>query len=55
MSSRIHPSSVIEGGAQIGADVVVGPFCHIGPHVSLGDGVHLHSHVVLTGRTEIGA
>lgn len=55
MSSRIHPSAIIEDGAQIGADVAIGPFCHIGPHVTLGDRVHLHSHVVLSGRTEVGA
>ncbi len=54
MSSRIHPSAIIEDGAQIGADVAIGPFCHIGPQVRLGDGVHLHSHVVVTGQTEIG-
>jgi UDP-N-acetylglucosamine acyltransferase len=54
MSSRIHPSAIIEDGAQIGADVQIGPFCLIGPHVSLGDGVHLHSHVVVTGHTEVG-
>jgi len=54
MPSRIHPSAIIEDGAQIGADVAIGPFCHIGPHVTLGDRVHLHSHVVLSGRTEVG-
>ena len=54
MSSRIHPSAIIEDGAQIGADVVIGPFCHIGPQVRLGDRVHLHSHVVVTGQTEVG-
>jgi UDP-N-acetylglucosamine acyltransferase len=55
MSSRIHPSAIIEDGAQIGADVVIGPFCHIGPQVRLADRVHLHSHVVVTGQTEVGA
>ncbi|MFU8881805.1 MAG: acyl-ACP--UDP-N-acetylglucosamine O-acyltransferase [Rhodobacterales bacterium] len=54
MPSRIHPSAIVEDGAQIGTDVVIGPFCHIGPHVTLYDGVHLHSHVVLAGQTEIG-
>ena len=55
MPSRIHPSAIIEDGAQIGADVVIGPFCHIGPQVRLADRVHLHSHVVVTGQTEVGA
>ncbi|WP_164658737.1 acyl-ACP--UDP-N-acetylglucosamine O-acyltransferase [Tropicibacter sp. Alg240-R139] len=52
--SQIHPSAVIEEGAQLGADCIVGPFCVIGPNVRLGDRVELKSHVVVTGDTEIG-
>lgn len=51
----IHPSSVVEPGAEIGTGVEIGPFCHVGAEVRLRDGVVLHSHVSLTGRTEIGA
>ena len=51
---NIHPSSVIENGAEIGADVTIGPFCHVGPDVKLGDGCQLHSHVSIQGNTEIG-
>ncbi|MBY6081117.1 acyl-ACP--UDP-N-acetylglucosamine O-acyltransferase [Ruegeria arenilitoris] len=52
--SRIHPSAIIEDGAQIGQDCVIGPFCHVGPQVRLGDRVELKSHVVVTGDTSIG-
>ena len=52
--AQVHPSAVIEDGAQIGAGVRIGPFCHVGPEVVLGDGVELKSHVVITGDTEIG-
>lgn len=52
--TRIHPSAVIEEGAQIGAGVDIGPFCHVGPEVRLGDGVVLKSHVVVTGDTKVG-
>ena len=45
----------MEDGAQLGADVHVGPFCLVGAEVTLEDGVHLLSHVVTTGRTAIGA
>lgn len=55
MSARIHPSAIVEDGARLGADVVVGPFCHVGPQVELGDGCELVSHVVIAGRTTIGA
>lgn len=53
-SARIHPLSVVEDGAVIGENVVVGPFCHVGPKVVLGDDVELLTHVVVTGRTTIG-
>ncbi|QFT92941.1 Acyl-[acyl-carrier-protein]--UDP-N-acetylglucosamine O-acyltransferase [Roseovarius sp. THAF9] len=52
--TRIHPSAVIEEGAQIGAGVEIGPFCHVGPEARLGDGVVLKSHVVVTGDTQVG-
>ncbi|WP_108482116.1 acyl-ACP--UDP-N-acetylglucosamine O-acyltransferase [Oceaniglobus ichthyenteri] len=53
-SARIHASAIVEDGAVIGANVVIGPFSVIGPQVSLGDGVTVKSHVVISGRTEIG-
>ncbi|QRM55536.1 acyl-ACP--UDP-N-acetylglucosamine O-acyltransferase [Sinorhizobium sp. BG8] len=53
-SAKIHPLSVVEDGAVIGENVVVGPFCHVGPKVVLGDAVELLTHVVVTGRTTIG-
>lgn len=51
----IHPSAIIEDGAQLGADVSIGPFCVVGPKVVLGDRVELKSHVVVTGDTSVGA
>lgn len=54
MSGAIHPTAIIEKGAHIGANVTVGPYCIVGPQVTLGDGVQLISHVVIGGITEIG-
>jgi UDP-N-acetylglucosamine acyltransferase len=51
----IHPSAVVEDGAVVGAGVEIGPFCHIGSRVVLGDGVRLHSHVSIAGITMLGA
>lgn len=53
-AATIHPSAVVEEGAQLAPGCVVGPFCHVGPDVTLAAGVELKSHVVVTGRTEIG-
>jgi UDP-N-acetylglucosamine acyltransferase len=50
----IHPTALIEEGAQIHPTAHVGPFCCVGPHVSLGPEVTLVSHVSLAGITEIG-
>ena len=52
--SHIHPSAVIEEGAQIDPSAKVGPFCMVGPEVVLKADVELKSHVVVTGRTEVG-
>jgi len=51
----IHHSAIVQDGAVLGADVEIGPFCLVGPHVRLHEGVKLDSHVVVTGETEIGA
>ena len=50
----IHPSAIIESGAKIGENVTVGAFSVVGKNVSLANDVHLHSHVVVEGRTTIG-
>lgn len=52
--SSIHASSVIHPGATLGADVRIGPFCVVDEQVILGDGVVLHSHVAVSGRTTVG-
>lgn len=51
----IHPSAVIAAGARIPDSCTVGPFSTIGPDVVLGENCVLISHVVLDGRTRIGA
>lgn len=54
MSRTIHPTAVVDPAAELGDDVVVGPFCVVGAQVTLGAGVRLLSHVVVEGRTRIG-
>lgn len=51
---RIHPTALVEDGAELGDHVVVGPFCHVGPRVILGEGCELVSHAVVAGETRIG-
>jgi len=53
--NEIHPTAIVDSGAQIGENVSIGPYCVVDTEVVLGDGVTLFSHVVVTGRTQIGA
>jgi len=55
VSSEIHPSAVIESGAELGDGVTIGPFAVIGSEVVMGEGCRIHSHAVVGGRTRIGA
>jgi UDP-N-acetylglucosamine acyltransferase len=51
---HIHPTAIVDAGAQVGDGVRIGPYCTVGPNVTLADGVHLISHVVVDGHTTIG-
>ena len=53
-NNLVHPSAVVENGAQISSGVSIGPFCYIGPNVKLCERVQIKSHSVITGKTEIG-
>ncbi len=52
--ANIHATAVVDPSAKLGTNVEIGPFCVIGPDVELGDGVVVHSHAVITGRTTLG-
>ena len=54
MTTRIHSTAIVHDGAQIGADVEIGPYSIVGPKVTLGDGVRLIAHVMIDGVTAIG-
>jgi len=50
----IHPTAIVHPKAELGRDVLVGPYCTVGAEVVLHDRVQLMSHVVVDGRTTIG-
>src|SRR5215470_4079811 len=52
--SDIHPSACVEPTAQLADDVTIGPYCVVGPHVSIASGARLIAHVHLTGHTLVG-
>ena len=51
----IHPTALVDRAAVLGRDVRIGPFCTVGPDVTIEDGATLVSHVVVDGHTRIGA
>lgn len=51
----IHPTAIVEDGAQLGAGVEIGPFCIVGRDARLGEGVRLLSHAIVKGKSRIGA
>lgn len=51
----IHPTALVEKGAELGLGVSVGPFCHVQAGAVIGDNVQLMSHVVVTDATTLGA
>lgn len=54
MSTLIHPTAVVEPGARLGADVSIGPFCHVGANAEIGAGSRLISHASVLGHTRLG-
>jgi UDP-N-acetylglucosamine acyltransferase len=53
--TQVHPTSLVDPKAQLGQDVIIGPFCTVGPEVIIDDRSILVSHVVVDGKTIIGS
>src|SRR2546427_7127315 len=52
---QIHPTAIVDPGAQIGARTMIGPYCVIGPNVVLGQSCWLQHHVTLAAPMRTGA
>lgn len=50
----VDPTARVAPGAELAADVVVGAYAVIGPHVRIGAGSWIGPHAVVEGRTTIG-
>ncbi len=55
MTASIANNAWVDPRAVIEEDVQIGPFCVVGPDVSIGRGTRLVSNVNLMGRVTIGA
>jgi UDP-N-acetylglucosamine acyltransferase len=52
---KLHPTALIDAGAQVADDVEVGAFSIVGADVRIGAGTRIGPHAIVTGRTTIGA
>lgn len=52
--TKIHPTAVVEDGAQIAATAEIGPFCWISSRAKIGENVKLLARVSVMGNTTIG-
>lgn len=54
MATLLHPTAVIDPGAELGRDVEVGPYAVVGKHVRVGDGTTIGAHAIVDGYTTLG-
>jgi UDP-N-acetylglucosamine acyltransferase len=54
MARQIHSTAIVESGAYLADTVTVGPYCHVGNDVHIGEGTCLESHVCVLPGTRIG-
>ena len=52
--AKIHPTAVIEDGAQIAESAEIGPFCWVSSRAKIGENVKLLARVSVMGNTTIG-
>ena len=52
--AKVHPTALVERGAELGDTVTVGPYAIVGPRVHIGEGTTIGAHCVVEGRTTIG-
>jgi UDP-N-acetylglucosamine acyltransferase len=50
----IHPTAIVDPGAELADGVVIGPWCRIGGDVRIGDNTELQNGVVIDGNARIG-
>ncbi|MDD5200119.1 MAG: acyl-ACP--UDP-N-acetylglucosamine O-acyltransferase [Terrimicrobiaceae bacterium] len=51
---KIHPTAIVEDGAELGSEVEVGPFAFVGSAAIIGNGCRIFNHAVITGRSILG-
>lgn len=50
----IHPTAIVDAGAEVGAGVEIGPYAIIGPEVTIGAGTVIGPQAYIERKTTIG-
>jgi len=54
MGVKIHPSAIVEQGAELGEDVTVEGFCFVGSKAKISDGTIIRHHASVEGDVFLG-
>jgi UDP-N-acetylglucosamine acyltransferase len=54
MTTRIHPTALVDDGAELGADVEIGPFAIVGENCRIGDGCVIAARATLERNVILG-
>jgi UDP-N-acetylglucosamine acyltransferase len=52
--TSVHPTALVDAGAELADSVTIGPYAIVGPKVRIGAGTAIGAHCVVEGRTTIG-
>jgi UDP-N-acetylglucosamine acyltransferase len=52
--AQVHPTALVDAGAELAASVRVGPYAVVGAGVRIGEGTEIGAHCVIEGPTTIG-
>lgn len=52
--ANIHPTAIVESGAELGENVTIGAYAVVRSQVRIGEGTSVGPHCVIEGRTTIG-
>jgi len=54
MAMEVHPTAIIEKGAELDDGVMVGAYAYIGPKVKIARGTNVMHHATVDGATTLG-
>ncbi len=52
--ATVHPTAIVDAGAELAATVTIGPYAVIGPGVRVDEGSSIGAHCIIEGPTVIG-